>query len=316
MPLEIDYRSLQNHEPMLLDTVRCEAFRQALFEVVTPECVVLDIGAGTGILGVFAAQAGARAVYAVERSPIAQFAEQLIADNGFRDRVSVLRGEMEDLELPEKVDVIVSEWLGGYAVDENLLPMVIHARDRWLKPEGIMIPGTVTSWLAPAYDSYLQDDIDFWNSRPYGLDLSAVAREAFQRTESTCNHIKSKHLPCEAQLMWTINSHTCTEEQSQGTFAAELEFVCQREGAVNVLAAWFKTISAQTVVLSNGPSYPDTHWGRTVFPIGKTIPVKQGTRMKVHFVHDPHGKGRSNAKWAVEVDGYCFESQDTTTLTP
>ena len=76
MPLEIDYRSLQNHEPMLLDTVRCQAFQQALREVVTPECVVLDIGAGTGILSVFAAQAGARAVYAVERSPIAQFAKQ------------------------------------------------------------------------------------------------------------------------------------------------------------------------------------------------------------------------------------------------
>ena len=70
-----------------------------------------------------------------------------------------------------------------------------------------------------------------------------------------------------------------------------------------MLAAWFKTISAQTVVLSNGPSYPDTHWGRTVFPLGKTIPINQGTRIKAHFVHDPHGKGHSKAKWSVEVDG-------------
>lgn len=314
MPLEINYRNLRDHEPMLRDTVRCEAFRQALYEVVTPNSVVLDIGAGTGILSVFAAQAGARSVYAVERTSIARFAEQIIADNGFADRITVLQGEMEDLELPEQVDVIVSEWLGGYAVDENLLPIVIHARDRWLKSEGIMIPATVSSWMAPAYDAYLQDDIDFWNSRPYGLNLAAVTRATLQRTESTCNHLKQKHLPCAPKLMWTINSHTCTAAQSRETFSAQMEFVCVRNGAVNVLAAWFKMISAQTVVLSNGPSYPDTHWGRTVFPLGKTIPVSRDTHIKVHFVHEAQGKGRSHAKWAVEVDGYRFQSEDTTVL--
>ncbi len=315
MPLEINYWNLRDHEPMLRDTVRCEAFRQALLEIVTPDSVVLDIGAGTGILSVFAAQAGARAVYAVERTSIARFAEQIIADNGFSQCISVLQGEMEDLELPEKVDVIVSEWLGGYAIDENLLPIVIHARDRWLKPAGLMIPGTVTSWMAPAYDVYLQEDVDFWNSRPYGLNLSALARDSQQRTEPSCNHIKEKHLPCDPQVMWTINSHTCTEAQSRETFSAQLEFVCTHAGAINVLAAWFKTISAQSVVLSNGPSYPDTHWGRTVFPLGKTIPVKEGTRIKAHFTHDALGKGRSNAKWAVEVDGYRFQSEDATMLT-
>jgi type I protein arginine methyltransferase len=315
MPLELNYRELWGHESMLRDTVRCEAFRQALFDVVTPESVVLDIGAGTGILSVFAAQAGARSVYAVERTAIAQFAEHLVADNGFSDRITVIQGEMEDLELPEKVDIIVSEWLGGYAVDENLLPIVIQARDRWLKPEGKMIPGITTSWMAPAYDAYLQEDVDFWKSQPYGVNLAAVARDALRRTESTCNHIKQKHLSCDPQMLWTIDSHTCTPQQASGTFETELEFVSTREGGVNILAAWFKTLSAEKVVLSNGPSYPDTHWGRTVFPIGKTVPVNTGTRIKVHFVHDPHGKGRSKAKWTVEIDGYRFQSEDTTELT-
>ena len=315
MPIEISYRDLRNHESMLQDKVRCRAFQDALYEAVTPDSVVLDIGAGTGILSIFAAQAGARQVYAVERSPVAQCAKQIVSDNDLTHCVEVLQGDMETLDLPEKVDVIVSEWLGGYAIDENLLPIVIQARDRWLKPGGIMIPGTTTSWLAPAYDAYLEDEINFWYSRPYGVDLSVLGDDAQRRTESTCNHIAPENLPCEGQLMWTIDSHTCTLARSRGVFETKLEFVSEQDGAVNVLATWFETTSAGHVVLSNGPAYPDTHWGRTVFAIGKTVPVKKGTRIKVHFVHEPQGKGHSNAKWGVEIEGYRFQSEDATLLT-
>ncbi|MDA7519408.1 50S ribosomal protein L11 methyltransferase [bacterium] len=315
MAIEISYRDLWNHGSMLRDEVRCKAFRDALEEVVTPDSVVLDIGAGTGILSIFAAQAGAKQVYAVERSPVAQAAKEIISRNGLSDRITVIQGEMETLELPEKVDVIVSEWLGGYGVDENLLPIVIQARDRWLKPGGVMIPGTTTSWMVPAYDDYLQEEIEFYDSQPYGVDLSLVSEDSQRRTGPSCHHVRPEDLACEAELMWTVNSHTCTEAESSGTFEAKLEFISTCEGEINVLAAWFETKSAKTVELSNAPHCPDTHWGRTVFPIGKTIHVERGTVIKVHFIHEPHGKGHSNAKWSVEIDDYRFQSEDTTLLT-
>ena len=59
MPLELNYSDICSHEWMLKDSVRCEAFRKAIAEAVTPGCAVLDVGAGTGILSLFAAQAGA-----------------------------------------------------------------------------------------------------------------------------------------------------------------------------------------------------------------------------------------------------------------
>ena len=315
MAIEISYRDLWNHGSMLRDEVRCKAFRDALREVVTPDSVVLDIGAGTGILSIFAAQAGAKKVYSVERSPVAQAAKQIIADNGLSDRITVIQGEMEALELPEKVDIIVSEWLGGYGVDENLLPIVIQARDRWLKPGGVMIPGTTTSWMAPAYDEYLQEEIEFWYSQPYGVDLTVVGDDSQRRTEASCHHIRPEDMACEAQLMWTVNSHTCTEAEASGVFEAKLEFISTCEGEINVLAAWFETKSAKTVELSNAPHCPHTHWGRTTFPLGETVQVRPGTVIKVHFIHEPHGKGHSNAKWSVEIGDYRFQSEDTTLLT-
>ena len=160
MSVELNYCNFRGHESMLRDSVRCEAFRRAIVDTVTPGCAVLDIGAGTGILSLFAAQAGARVVYAVERTHIAELAQRIVSENGFGDRINVLQNDIETLELPEKVDVIVSEWLGGYGVDENLLPVVALARDRWLKPGGRVIPETVKSWIVPAYDELLQQDVD------------------------------------------------------------------------------------------------------------------------------------------------------------
>ena len=74
-----------------------------------------------------------------------------------------------DVELPERVDVIVSEWLGGFGIDEGMLVPVIAARDRWLKPGGVMIPRSVTAWTALVYDRYLGEMVEFLRDNPYGL---------------------------------------------------------------------------------------------------------------------------------------------------
>ena len=63
-----DYQRLAMHRLMLRDRVRNETFREGIGAAVTPGNVVLDVGAGTGILSLFCIQAGAQRVYAVERT--------------------------------------------------------------------------------------------------------------------------------------------------------------------------------------------------------------------------------------------------------
>jgi predicted RNA methylase len=130
---------------MIRDRVRTEAFRRAIESVVRPGDVVLDVGAGSGILSLFAARAGAACVYAVERTTVAAVAQGLAAANGVAEIVQVFHGDVREIELPGRVDVIVSEWLGGFGIDEGMLGPVIAARDRWLKPGGVMIPRLVTA---------------------------------------------------------------------------------------------------------------------------------------------------------------------------
>ncbi|MFA7231994.1 MAG: class I SAM-dependent methyltransferase [Victivallaceae bacterium] len=315
MTIELNYSRLAGHEPMLRDSIRCKAFRQAIVNAVTPGCTVLDIGAGTGILSIFAAQAGAGVVYAVERTGIAELAKYIIQQNKLEDKIQVLHDDIENIELPGKVDVIVSEWLGGYGVDENLLPVVLLARDRWLKPGGKMIPETVSAWMAPAQDAYLQQDVDFWQSEPYGINLDVIGENSARQADWCCNHIKQEHLACAPKLMWHVDSNILPLADASKPFEANMEFVAERDSQFNVLAAWFSSELDSRTILANGPADPDTHWGRSIFPIGKTVSVKRGTRINVHFILAPDGKNQSVAKWSLEVDGYSFSSEGITLAT-
>ena len=130
------YAEIAVHRTMICDRVRTEAFRRAIDSMVRPGDIVLDVGAGSGILSMFAARAGAARVYAVERTTVAVLAQELAAANGVAEIVQVIHGDVMDVELPERVDLIVSEWLGGFGIDEGMLVPVIAARDRWLKPGG------------------------------------------------------------------------------------------------------------------------------------------------------------------------------------
>lgn len=314
MPIELNYDYLSGHESMLQDEVRCAAFRDALAQLVTPQSVVLDIGAGTGILSLFAARAGARRVYAVERSEVAELARRLVETNGMSGRIEVLHADVSSIDLPEPVDVIVSEWLGGYALDENLFPLIVTARDRWLKPGGRLIPELITSWIAPAYDPRLQQEIDFWRSDPYGFNMADVAAIKAGQSRGAGHQVRAGDIRCTARPMWHIDARSCSVEDANRPTEARLTFISQSAGQVNALAAWFDARMSPGIRLTNAPDAPDTHWGRSIFPLGRVIEVDAGTRMDVRFVHEPIAQGRSRARWEIEVDGYRFASADDTFL--
>ena len=93
------YSHFYIHEEMLKDTVRTTSYQRAIEDNPQDfkDKIVLDIGAGTGILSIFAARAGAKHVYAIENAEIALFAKEIVRKNKLDDKITVLKGKMEEI---------------------------------------------------------------------------------------------------------------------------------------------------------------------------------------------------------------------------
>ena len=138
------------------DYIRTATYQRAIFDnaVDFEGKVVMDVGAGSGILSFFAAQAGASKVYAIEASSMAQHAQVLIKSNNMQNKIKVIPGKIEEIELPEKVDIIISEPMGYMLLNERMLESFLHAK-KWLKSNGKMFPTLGDLYIAPFTDEAL-----------------------------------------------------------------------------------------------------------------------------------------------------------------
>ena len=173
------YASVQAHRGMVFDNLRNRFYAKAIQQAIGDDTVVLDLGAGLGLHGLIAAAGGAAKVYLVEPSPVAEVARQLVKANGLQDRVECLIGRIEDIGVPERVDVIVSVFTGNFLLTEDLLPSLFHARDRYLKPGGRLIPDCATMEVAPvSAPEYYAKHVDCWGEPSFGINLEICRQHA------------------------------------------------------------------------------------------------------------------------------------------
>jgi histone-arginine methyltransferase CARM1 len=175
---------------MLQDSVRTTTYRKSILD---NSCdfkgkTVMDVGAGSGILSFFSAQAGASKVYAVEASSIADVARELARSNNL-NQVEVIHKTLEAINKDEvdKVDILVSEPIGTFLFNERMIESYITARDKFLKEGGMMFPCQGNLCLTPFSDATLHWDLlnknTFWRNKDfYGLDLSAAFSRAAEET--------------------------------------------------------------------------------------------------------------------------------------
>ncbi|CAL1706877.1 unnamed protein product [Somion occarium] len=269
------------HEEMLKDSVRTGSYRSAI--ISNPHLfkgkTVLDVGCGTGILSMFAAKAGASHVVGIDMSNIIDQAIKIVEANGFKDKITLVKGKLEEAELPIKeYDIIISEWMGYFLLYESMLDTVLLARDKYLKPGGLIFPDQATMYLAAIEDSdYKEEKINFWDN-VYGFDYSCIKDIALR--EPLVDTVELKAVVTNPCLIKSIDLLTAKKEDL--TFTAPFSLTSTRNDYVHAFLAWFDVSFECThtkVRFSTGPHAKYTHWKQTVFYTPDTLTVSEGEQI-------------------------------------
>jgi len=292
------------HEEMLKDKVRTSSYKRSILDnkALFRDKVVLDVGCGTAILSLFAAQAGAKHVYAVDSSDIIVQAKQIVKDNNFETQITCIQGKMEDITLPcEKVDIIISEWMGYFLLYETMLPTVLTARDKWLKPGGLIFPDKADLYVACIEDAdYKEEKIEYWNN-VYGFNFSCIQNMAYR--EPLVDSVNSDSVVTTSSKILSLDLNTCKKEDL--TFNSKFSCIGQRNDFVHAIIAWFDiTFSAchKPVYFTTSPSATYTHWKQTVFYLRECLSISKGDTLSGSIKVAPNSKNERDLDIELSVD--------------
>lgn len=276
---------IQQHAILLKDTVRMEAYRKAIEEVVRPGSVVLDIGCGLGILSFLALKAGAKHVHAVDVEPNTLNLAKLVAKhNGFEKKIIFHKGLSVKTRLKEKVDVIVTELFGNLGLNENVLPVLIDARNRLLKKDGKIIPKSAKLFFAPCEHKDWEFTLRSLH-KIYDIDMLPDIEAVDLGTPSVS--IKNEELLAEPKMFVDVNFETI----KQISIRNKITFEFSRNGPLTGFAGWFESNLTDKISLKTDPNSLTTHWKQGFLPLRASIPVKTGQKITFELEIAPDQTG-------------------------
>ncbi|KND03197.1 uncharacterized protein SPPG_02254 [Spizellomyces punctatus DAOM BR117] len=278
------YAQFVHQQNMLQDNVRTSAYHSAIIvngPTMFRDKDVLDVGAGSGILSYFAVQAGAKKVYAVEASSMAQKIRKMVDTSEtknpwMKDKIEVISSKLEDAELPQ-VDTLISEPIGVLLVHERMIESYLLARDRFLKPGGAMVPSAGTIYLAPFTDATLwtqtMSKVRFWEqSNFYGVDFSPLSSEAKDEIfgQPVVGNFDHRILLA-PPVSHHVDFQTISVPELQDIvipFTWKVPFT----GLIHGIAGWFD-INLGGLILTTAPHAERTHWQQVRFLLKEPVAV-------------------------------------------
>lgn len=261
---------------MFMDGPRIRAYEQALRRFVTPDAVVADIGAGTGIFALLACQLGAVKVYAVETDDAIHLAEEMARANGYGDRIVFIQQPSDIVRLPEHVDLVVSDMRGALPLYRQHIPAIIDARERFLNRGGTLIPqrDTLFAALITAPDVYAMYS-DPWSS--FSIDMQIGRSHAVNTLR--------KHRPAPEQLLTAPQPFATLDYRSveSPNVSGELKVEVMRSGVAHGFCVWFDAELADDIIYSNAPDAPELVYGQMFFPLAEAAEVRAGDEIAAAF---------------------------------
>ncbi len=272
---------------------RLTRYATALASAVVPGMVVLDLGAGSGVLSVLAARAGARRVYAVEAHPMAGLVRRLAEANGVADRVVLVQGASDQVTLPEPVDLIVTDTYDCCGLQKDGLRCVSDAVTRFLNPGGRVMPDLVVLHAAPVESARLHADaVTCWDAPREGVDMSCF------RGMATHNWYPVWLAPAESLAGPVAVATFRLDALARYGFDAEVRWAMERAGSLHGVAIWFSATLEDGIVIGNSPSDNSTQYRQGFFPLPAAVPVGTGDVVRLQMT----GFDSIHWRWRVSIE--------------
>lgn len=266
------------HKGYLMDSVRNNSYRAAIKKYASPQKVALDVGCGTGILSLFAAQAGFRRVYSVEITDFIRHAKKTTKLNGFSRQVKFLQKSIFDVVLEEAVDVIIHDQIGDFLWDEGMLSKIGYARDHLLKKGGIILPAEFELYLVPI--SLLATAINpfFWKKKIYGIDFGNLEKEELRQWKITCLPRRYEADNCETFMAKPVlAARVNLYERGIRPRPISVSFKIHGPGGLlTAVMGFFKVRFDKEIFFETRPASPNTNWGQFVLPVLDQRELKGG----------------------------------------
>lgn len=244
----------------------------------------MDLGCGTSILSMFSSQAGAKQVIAVDQSDIIYQAIDIAFKNDVPN-IHFVKGRLENVDLPlnadDRVDIIISEWMGYFLLYEGMLDSVIYARDKYLKPDGLVLPNRCTISLVGLCDEVRHNEhVRFWND-VYGFNMSTMQSDALK--EASVEICPADSICTNPVVMSELDIKTVGYDYINFVYDFELEIT--KSGKFTAFAGYFDTFFdlPNAVHFSTGPQATPTHWKQVVFYVKNAICVEKGDKIRGQF---------------------------------
>jgi protein arginine N-methyltransferase 1 len=289
---------IEYHRTLLADRVRNAALHAALARlIVKGETTVADIGAGTGFLGFLAARLGAKRVDLYEAAGVASVARKLLRHNRLRNCRLFEMHSTEVME-PDRVDLVVCETLGNYALEENIVETLNDARKRFLNPGGAIVPAGVRQLVCPVVSERHFAELAAWDRVGYGLDFgpakTMTLNNIYVRTFAAGDLLDGAG----AARVWDELSF---HYQNKTTRTGEASWTLDRRTQIRGLALWWTADLTDGIALSTGPLDPRTHWEQLYLPVLAPIGVEAGQTLLARVRSTTSYARGTNVAWSLTV---------------
>lgn len=290
---------IEYHRTLVADAARNKAFHDALKAVIVPgQTTVADIGAGTGLLGLMASKLGAREVYLYESEAVGSVAEAIVKANRARNCTLFPCSSLE-MDDPPRADVVVSETLGNYALEENIIETLADAARRHLKPGGVLIPSRIRQFVAPVVSPRLHDELTVWDHVGSGLDFGidmTLARDMSLNNAYVRTLAAGELLEPSGQVFDTVELGAA---KTKGRRKGEAAFSCAEAVTVFGLAYWWEADLAAGNKLSTAPGAGFSHWEQLYFPQTEPLDIAAGESIRATIASRSSFEEGTHLAWEV-----------------